>query len=55
MHRAIIITKTIKIPSPDGAEVRAVQNFMQLIARSLSAAKVASLEMAREAWADKRP
>ena len=48
-HRASSILEQIKILSPDGTKVRAVQNVMKLIANSPGAAKVAPTEMAREA------
>ena len=48
-HGALNILRQVGILSPDGAEVIAQQCVMKLIASSLSAAKVAPAEMAREA------
>ena len=51
-HRASSILKQTGILSPDGSKARAVENVMKLIANSLSAAKAAPTEMAREAGSD---
>ena len=52
-HRASSILKQIGLLSPDGSKARAVEYVMKLITDSLSAAKAAPTETAREVGPNK--